>query len=78
MLRECWPQNVEWNEFLKDCEKAVNISDLHSDEWSTEDETLAQEEKDAGKRPERISTNSIIKIHSKPWRSTRVCEVQIT
>ena len=53
-------------------------SNLHSDEWSTDDEGLANEEKMGKKRPERImQTNSVIKIHEKKWRSTRVCEVVI-
>ena len=75
-LNEWRPSNISWNEFLEDCEKAVNTSDLHSDEWSTEDEILAGEERELKKRPERImNTNSVIKIHDKKWRSTRVCIV---
>ena len=62
-----------WDEFMRDCEKAVNTTDLHSDEWSSDDEVLAQAERNQNKRPERIiGTNSVIKIHDKKWRSTRV------
>ena len=61
---------------MKDCEKAINVPDLHSDEWSTEDEMLAGEERNSNKRSVRIKqTNSVIKIHDKKWRSTRVCKV---
>lgn len=76
LLTECHPSNITWNEYMKDCEKAVNTSDLHSDEWSSDDEDLANEERSRKKRPERIiGTNSVIKIHDKKWRSTRVCKV---
>jgi hypothetical protein len=64
---------MSWDEFMRDCEKAVNTTDLHSDEWSSDDEVLARAERDQNKRPERtIGTNSVIKIHDKKWRSTRV------
>ncbi|CAB5379525.1 unnamed protein product [Rhizophagus irregularis] len=38
LLMECCPSNIDWDVYMRDCEKAVNISELHSDEWSTEDE----------------------------------------
>ena len=48
------------------CELAVNVPDLHSDEYSTDDEQLANEERRDNKRPERITrTNSVIKIREK-------------
>jgi len=76
LLSECHPENLTWDEYLKDCEKAINTSDLHSDEWSSDDEELAKEERDKKIRPERlISTNSVIKVHNKKWRSSRVCKV---
>jgi hypothetical protein len=31
-LNVCQLQNVEWKEFIKNCEKAVNTSELQSDE----------------------------------------------
>jgi hypothetical protein len=75
LLTACHPSNITWNEYIRDCEKAVNTSDLHSDEWSTDDENLAKEENDQNKRPERLAhTNSVIKIRDKKWRSTRVCK----
>lgn len=76
VLGECQPSNVTWADYMKDCEKAINVSDLHSDEWSTEDEALANNERSNNKRPDRIKqTNSVIKIHDKKWRSSRVCKV---
>ena len=48
------------------CELAVNVPDLHSDEYSTDDEQLANEERRDNKRPERIMrTNSVIKFVKK-------------
>ena len=35
---------------MKDCEKAVNISEVHSDEWSSDDEELANVERDQNLR----------------------------
>lgn len=76
LLTDCYPSNITWDEYIKECEKAVNISELHSDEYSTNDEDLADEERNNKTRPERIiRTNSVIKIHDKRWRSTRVCKV---
>lgn len=61
---------------MKDCEKAVNISEVHSDEWSSDDEELANVERDQNLRRDRlVNTNSVIKIHDKKWRSSRVCKV---
>jgi hypothetical protein len=61
---------------MKDCEKAVNDPKLHSDEWSSDDTNLAQDERNNQKRAERIlNTNSVIKVHDKKWRSTRVCKI---
>jgi len=45
LLSECHPHNLSWKEFMKDCEKAVNISEIHSDEWSSDDEELANAER---------------------------------
>jgi hypothetical protein len=74
VLRSCHPSTLTWDQFMIDCEQAVNTSELHSDEWSTDDEVLANEERSKSKRPDNIkNTNSVIKIHNKPWRSTRVC-----
>lgn len=76
LLNTCHPPNITWEEYMYDCEKAVNCSELQSDEWSSIDENIANEERREDKRPERIErTNSVIKIHDKKWRSTRVCKV---
>ena len=75
ILYDCHPQDLPWSDYMQDCEKAINTSELHSDEWSSDDETLANEERSQKIRPERImNTNSVIKIHDKNWRSTRVCK----
>ena len=40
MLKLCKPSDLEWNEYMKDCERAVNMSDLHLDEYFSNDEQL--------------------------------------
>jgi len=30
---------------MKDCEEAVNTSEIHSDKWSSNDKALAQDER---------------------------------
>jgi hypothetical protein len=77
LLTDCHPSgDISWNEFMRDCGTAINTPELHSDECSLNDEDLAQEERDSGQRPERITlTNSVIKIYNKKWRSTRVSNV---
>ena len=65
---------------MEDCNITVNTVDINSDKYSTEEEELARKERSDEKRLENIySTNSIIKICGKPWRSTRVynnvCEI---
>ena len=74
ILIKCHPSNVTWDDYVEDCNIAVNTVDINSDEYSTEEEELARKERSDEKRPENIcSTNSVIKICDKPWRSTRVC-----
>ena len=74
VLSACCPTNITQEEYMKDCELAVNTSDLHSDEWSSCDKKLANEECSDNKRPERLkNTDSVIKVHDKKWRSARVC-----
>ena len=76
LLYECHPENLTWESYMKDCEKALNTSDLHSDEWSSDDEELAKEERDKKIRSKRLaSTNSIIKVYDKKWQSSRLCKV---
>jgi hypothetical protein len=74
VLVECHPSSeMSWEEFRSDCETALNTPELHSDEYSSNDEVLAQEERSCGKRPENIlNTDSVIKIYNKTWRSSRV------
>jgi len=75
VLEQYKPPNISWDRYMKHCELA-NVPDLHSDEYSTDDEQLANEERRDNKRPERITrANSVIKIREKKWRSTRVCKV---
>lgn len=77
LLSECHPKDhISYNQFLNDCEQAINVSELHSDEWSSDDEALANEERETRKRIAKImNSNSVIKIYKKTWRSSRVCKV---
>jgi hypothetical protein len=75
ILETCRPKNLPWERYLKDCERAVNTSELQSDEFSSEDEGLANEEREGKKRPEHLAvSNSVIKVYNKRWRSSRVCK----
>lgn len=74
ILSDCRPSDIAQDEFMRNCELVVNTSDLHSDEWSSDDEELANKERSEKKRPKRLNeTNSVIKVHNKTWRSSRVC-----
>lgn len=76
LLKYCCPDEINWDEFVRNCSEALNTPEVHSDEISSDDEALANEERDSNKRPENIrNTNSVIKVHDKKWRSTRVCKV---
>lgn len=77
LLTNCHPSDdISWNEFMRDCKIAINTPELHSDECSSNDEEIAQMERDRGQRPEHIlNTNSVIKIYNKKWRSTRVSKI---
>jgi hypothetical protein len=76
ILFNCCPPDIIQEEYTRNCELAVNTPELHSDEWSSNDEELANGERNDNKRPERLkNVNSVIKIHDKKWRSTRVCKV---
>jgi hypothetical protein len=75
-LEKCRPVDASWDEFMLNCEEAINCADLHSDEVSSDDEACAKEERDSQKRPENIfNTSSVIKVYKKNWRSTRVSKV---
>src|SRR5436853_4468746 len=75
ILIKCHPSNVTWDDYVEDCNLAVNTVDINSNEYSTEEEELARKERADEKKPENIySTNSVIKICDEPWRSTRVCK----
>ena len=66
VLEQCRPPNISWGQYMEHCELVVNVPNLHSDEYSTDDEQLANEERHDNKRPERIMwTNSVIKIREK-------------
>ena len=66
VLEQCRPPNISWDRYMEHCELAVNVPDLHSDEYSTDDEQLANKERCDNKRPKRITrTNSVIKIREK-------------
>ncbi|RGB40925.1 hypothetical protein C1646_752682 [Rhizophagus diaphanus] len=76
LLEKYRPKDITLDKFIKDCEKAVNISELHSDEWSTEDEGLANEKTEQNKRPEQLAdSNSVIVVHEKNWRSSPIKKV---
>jgi hypothetical protein len=74
LLSKYHPSDIIWDDYVGHCILAVNTADINSDEYSTEEEELARKERSDKKRPENIySTNSVIKVCDKPWRSTRVC-----
>lgn len=77
LLMDCYPSSdISYEEFLEDCERAINTPELQSDECSSDDEVLANDERENNKRPEHIlNTNSVIKVYNKNWRSTRVCKI---
>ncbi|CAG8748925.1 1245_t:CDS:2, partial [Rhizophagus irregularis] len=55
---------------------ATNTSDIHSDEWSTEDEELANKKRSKNTRSGRlINNNSVIKIYDKKWRSSEIQKI---
>ena len=61
---------------MRDYRTDINTPELYLDEYSSNDEDLAQKERDNGQRPEHITlTNSVIKIYNKKWRLTRVSNV---
>src|SRR2546421_12650328 len=73
ILIKCHSSNVTWDDYVKDCNLAVNTVNINSDEYSTEEEELARKERSNKKRLKNIySMNSVIKICDKPWQSTRV------
>jgi len=75
LLIDCYPSdNITWNEFMRDCEKAVNTPELHLNKCSSDNEDLARDKRNNNKRGERIlNMNSVVKVLDKKWRSTRVC-----
>jgi hypothetical protein len=66
LLEDCRPIDMSRKAFLLDCEESINITDVHSDEISSDDEFLAEEERNKKKRPENIlKSNSMIKVYEK-------------
>jgi hypothetical protein len=73
IVLDCCPPEINYKEFVEECESAVNRADLQSDEYSSDDEQLANQERQLGKRNvKNEKTNSIIRVKDKAWRSTRV------
>ena len=33
VLEQCRPPNISWDRYMEHCELAVNVPDLHSDEY---------------------------------------------
>jgi len=78
LLEDCHLIDMSRKDFLLDCEESINLTDIHSDEISSDDEVPAEEERNMKKRPENIlKSNSEIKVYEKKWRSRRVCKVVI-
>ena len=66
LLEDCCPIDMSRKDFLLDCEKSINLTDVHSDEISSNDEVLAEEERNMKKWPENIlKLNSVIKVYEK-------------
>ena len=57
LLDSCHPTDISWDRFLEDCERAINMSELHSDEWSTDDAFLADEER-------KTNRDRYVRLHS--------------
>jgi hypothetical protein len=51
LLDSCHPTNISRDQFLADCEHAINTPELHSDEWSIDDPILADKERENNQRP---------------------------
>ena len=78
LLEDCRPIDMSRKDFLLDCKKSINLTDVHSDEISSDNKVLAEEERNMKKWPENIlKSNSVIKVYEKKWRSRRVCKVVI-
>src|SRR6185312_13882300 len=45
ILIKCHPSNVTWDDYVEDCNFAVNTVDINSDEYSTEEEKLARKKR---------------------------------
>ena len=66
LLEDCRLIDMSRKDFLLDCEKSINLTDVHSDEISSDDEVLAEEERNMKKWPENIlKSNSVIKVYEK-------------
>ncbi|GES91274.1 hypothetical protein GLOIN_2v202159 [Rhizophagus clarus] len=64
ILDDCRPENMTREVFIKDCEKAVNTAEVHSDEWSTEDKVLANEERNDNIRSGRLKESYFERMRS--------------
>ncbi len=45
LLEDCRPIDMSRKDFLLDCEESINLTDVHSDKISSDDEVLADEER---------------------------------
>ncbi|CAB5190276.1 unnamed protein product [Rhizophagus irregularis] len=82
--REIWklqkegkiPEHTKRQHMISRRDQATNTSDIHSDEWSTEDEELANKKRSKNTRSGRlINNNSVIKIYDKKWRSSEIQKI---
>ena len=65
LLEDCCPINMSRKDFLLDCEKSINLTDVYSDKISS-DEVLADKESNMKKWPDNIlKLNSVIKVYEK-------------
>ena len=66
LLEDCCPIDMSRKDFLLDCEESINLTDVHLDEIFSNDEVLAEEERNMKKQPENIlKSNSVIKVYEK-------------
>ena len=66
LLEDCCPIDMSRKDFLLDCEESINLTDIHSDKISSDDEVLAEKERNMKKWSENIlKLNSVIKVYKK-------------
>jgi hypothetical protein len=75
LLTSLQPNSLSTNDYLQDIEMMINSKDYHSDEVSETDDEKTQEEIDNEIRPKNKNNNHVLRVHDKPWRSSRVREI---